>query len=449
MMKRKGLFGGMLSGWVLACAVPLLAAGEEPPILNQRERAALQNRWLEERFETILPAVMRREKIDMWIVICREHAEDPVYWSLVPQPSMFAWRLTMLVFFDRGGSADLERLSVNRWGGGDLHKDFPLFYKPAWEPESLDPWGRLARIVRERNPRRIAINESDTFAFADGLSAANKARLVRALGPELAARLVSAERLAVGWLEARSPGELSFYPRIIALNRRIVREAFSSEAIEPGLTTIDDLEWRVRERMDDLKVGTWFPPMFYILRSGPDGRGDWDGRVVKRGDLLRCDIGVSYLGLTSDIQEVAYVLRDGETEAPRGLRDALALGNRLQDILFGEFREDRTGNEILAVALAKARAAGLVPRIYSHPIGYHGHAAGTRIGLPDMQDGVPGLGDYPLFPDTCFAIELGVAAVIPDWDGRTIQMALEEDAVFTAGRVAWLDGRQTEIILVR
>lgn len=428
-------------------SAPFLMRGEEPQILSQKERAALYNGWLKVRFEKVLPAVMRREKIDMWIVVCREHNEDPVYWSLVPQPSMFAWRLTMFVYFDRG-AAGLERLSVNRWGGGDLHKEFADFYRPAWEPETIDPWERLARIVRERNPKRIAVDESETFAFADGLSAENKAKLVKALGPELAARLVSAERLAVGWLETRTAGELDFYPRIVALNHRIVREAFSDRVIKPGMTTIDDLEWWVRERLDELKVATWFPPMFYIVRPGPGDPNDKNGRVIRRGDMLRCDIGVSYLGLNSDIQEVAYILKEGETEAPKGLRDALALGNRLQDILIGEFRENRTGNEILASALRKAKGEGLVPRIYSHPLGYHGHAAGTRIGLPDMQDGVPGMGDYPLYPDTCFAIELGVRVPIPEWDGREIQLALEEDAAFRAGGVAWLDGRQTEIILI-
>jgi Xaa-Pro aminopeptidase len=431
--------------WGLAGA----AGAYDGPIMGRGERAALQNAWLKERFDTILPAVMRREAVDMWVVVCREHAEDPVYWSLVPQPSMFAWRLTMLVFFDRGGDAGVERLSVNRWGGGDLHKEFPQFYAPAWDPESLAPWERLARIVRERNPKRIAVNASDTFAFADGLSATLKERLAKALGPELASRLVSSERLAVGWLEARSAGELAFYPRLVALTHAIVREMFSSASIAPGRTTIDDLEWRVLDRLDELDLGTWFPPMFYILRNGPDGAGGPDGRVIRPGDLLRCDIGVSYLGLNSDVQEAAYVLRPGESEAPRGLSDALVLGNRLQDILFDELREGRTGNQILAAALAKARGAGLVPRIYSHPIGFHGHGAGTRIGLPDMQDGVPGMGDYPLYPDTCHAIELGVSAKIPEWGGREIFMALEEDAVFTAGGVVWLDGRQTEIILVR
>lgn len=426
----------------LAAAFP---GGEDTAVLNQRERAALHNRWLKARFENLLPALMRREKIDLWVVICREHNEDPLYWSLVPQPSMFAWRLTMFIYALRAGGVDC--LSINRYGGGDLHKEFADIYRPAWEPEGIDPWQRLARTIKARNPQRIGINQSGTFAFADGLSAENKTRLVEALGPEYATRLVSAERLAVGWLETRTAEELEFYPRIVALNHKIVAEAFSRKVITPGLTTIDDLAWWVRERLAELKLATWFQPMFYILRRS--SAVSKDGRLILPGDLLRCDVGLTYLGLNADIQESAYVLRPGEAEAPKGLSDALALGNRLQDILAGEFRENRTGNDVLAAALRKAKAEGLVPRIYSHPLGYHGHAAGTRIGLPDMQDGVPGMGDYPLFLDTVFAVELSARVKIPEWDGQEISMALEEDAAFTAGGVRFLDGRQTKLFLIR
>ena len=415
-----------------------------PRILPLHDRDVLFNGWLRTRFDTILPEAMRREGIDMWVVICREHNEDPVYTTLVPHPSMFAWRLTMLVFFDRG-AAGVERLIVNRYGGGDLHKDFKDFYQAAWEPEEIDSWQRLARIIEARNPKKIAINESVTWAFADGLSAANKTLLMRALKPELAGRLVSAERLVVGWLERRSQAEIDFYPQIVALNHQVVAEAFSRRVITPGVTTIDDLEWRVRERIAELKLETWFPPMFYITRQASTGPAT---RVVQRGDLLRCDIGVTYLGVNSDIQQVAYVLRDGESDAPQGLKDALATGNRLQDLLISEMKAGSTGNAVLASALHKAKAAGMASKIYSHPIGTHGHAAGPRIGLPDMQDGVPGMGEYTLFVDTCWAIELGVRVVIPEWDNQEIQMALEEDAVFGAKGTSFLDGRQTTLHLI-
>jgi Xaa-Pro aminopeptidase len=351
----------------------------------------------------------------------------------------------MFVYFDRG-AAGVEKLVVNRYGGGDLHKEFPEYYQTAFEPENLTPWERLARIVKARNPKRIAIDESATFAFADGLSAANKAQLVRALGPEYAARLVSAERLAVGWLERRSEPEIAFYPQIVAITHQIVADALSSKVIRPGVTTIDDLEAWTWERIAELKLDTWFQPMYYIVRRASAGA---PSRVIQRGDLVRCDVGITYVGLTSDMQQVAYVLREGETDAPQGLKDALAAGNRLQDILMREFKAGAKGNDVLAATLKAATEAGILPRIYAHPIGYHGHAAGSRIGLPDMQDGVPGMGDYELYPDTCWAIELSARMKVPEWDNQEVNMALEEDAVFRADGVHFLDGRQTKLHLVR
>jgi Xaa-Pro aminopeptidase len=437
---------------MLAAAVAGAAPGHHPAaepqdlVLPLREQAAIQGRWLASRFATVLPEVMRRERVDMWVVICREHNEDPVYTTLVPPPSFFAWRLTMLVFFDRG-PAGIERLIVNPYGSGDLHKAFADHYTPAFEPAARTPWERLAAIIEARNPRVIAVNESETFAFADGLSATHKALLMKALGPDLRRRVVPGGRVAVGWLERRSAEELAFYPRIVALNHAIVAEAFSRRVITPGVTTIDDLAWWVRERIAELKLETWFQPMFYITR--PASSPAQNARVVEVGDMLRCDIGIRYMGLTADIQQVAYVPREGEADAPQGLRDALAAGNRLQDILAAELRPGLPGNQVLAAALKKARAEGLAPRIYSHPIGHHGHGAGSRIGLPDMQDGVPGMGDYPVYEDVCWAIELSVRARVPEWGGQEITMALEEDAVVTASGARFLDGRQTRFHLVR
>ena len=424
----------------------VLGAPSAAPLPGLRDRAALYNGWLNARFETILPEVMRREKIDMWIVVCREHAEDPVYPTLVPLPNMFAWRLTMLVFFDRGPSAGVERISVNPYGSGDFNREIGLFYGPGWTDPAEDPWARLARIVRARDPKRIAIDESETFPFADGLTATLKDKLVDAIGPAYASRLVSAGRLAVGWLEKRTREEVSFFGKMAALNRGVAAEALSEKVIKPGVTTLDDLSWWTRERFAGLGVEAWFQPTFYILRrlgQGPTGEA---GRVILPGDVVRCDIGFFCLGMTTDVQEVAYILRAGETDAPQGLREALRLGNRLQDVLIGEFVEGRTGNAVLGAALAKARAAGLKPRIYSHPLNYYGHGAGTRIG---PGEGAPGMGDYPLYADTCWAVELGVDAGVPEWGGQAIFLALEQSAVFTAEGVVFPAGRQTEFHLVK
>ena len=429
---------------VLICSTFSSPAGpanppDLPAVLGLKERAETVDRWLRRRLDTILPELMRRENIDMWLVLCTEYDEDPVYLTLVPAESYSARRTTMLVFFDRG-AAGLEKLNVGRYGIADL-------YPASWDPKKIDQWDRLAQIVRERNPRRIAIDESETFAFADGLSASHKARLVRALGPELSSRLVSAERLAVGWLERRTAEEIETYDHIVAVAHAIIAEAFSRNVITPGATTAADVEWWMRERTSRLGLENWFYPSVEIQR--PSEERDPGSGVILRGDLLHCDFGIRYLGLCTDTQQLAYVLRPGEEDAPAGLKAALAGGNRLQDILLGEFVEGRTGNQILAAALAKAKAEGLKASIYAHPLGNHGHAAGPTIGLWDMQEGVPGIGDYPLYADTAYSIELNIRAPAGDGNVREVLIALEQDAVFLKEGPRYLDRRQTSFLLVR
>jgi Xaa-Pro aminopeptidase len=432
---------GVLIGILLWTALaPALKAGEIPAILGLKDQAAVYDRWLDTRLEKLLPELMRREKLDMWLVICEEYNEDPVYLSLVPFTSLSARRLTMLVMFDRGGEKGVERFSVNRYGIGRL---FPTL----WKADEEDQWQALARAVKERDPKRIGIDESDIFAFGDGLSASKKARLVQALGPEFAKRLVSAERLAVGWLERRLPEEIEVYHHICAVAHAIIREAFSSTVITPGITATADVEWWIWEKFRALGQTTWFHPGISLQR--PKSSPFKDSPVIHPGDLLHCDIGIDYLRLNTDTQQLAYVLRPGEADAPPGLKAALAQGNRLQDILLEEMKEGRTGNQILAAALKRARDEGLRPSIYTHPLGVHGHAAGPTIGLWDRQGGVPGPGDYPLFADTVFSIELNVLAAVAEWDDQDVQIALEQDAAVTRSGKVFLDKRQTELILVK
>jgi len=424
---------------IMAGAAFSASAQTGPAVLGLKERAATYDRWLRLRLETVLPEVMRREKIDMWLVICAEYEEDPVYLTLVPYISHSARRTTMLVFFDKGKDG-VEKLTVGRYGIGD-------FYKASWEPEKIDQWSRLAQVVKERNPKRIGINESEVFAFGDGLSATHKTKLVQTLGPEYAKRLVSAERLAVGWLERRTAEEMEVYDHIAGIAHAIIAEAFSREVITPGVTTTSDVVWWMRERVAQLKLETWFQPSVEIQR--PKTSPIKDLNVIHRGDLLHCDVGIRYLGLCTDTQQHAYLLKPGEEDAPVGLKSALAQGNRLQDILLGEYKEGRSGNEILSAALQKAKAEGLKPSIYTHPLGFHGHAAGPTIGLWDMQGGVPGAGDYPLFAETVYSIELNIKAGVSEWDGQEIQIALEQDAVFHKNGPRFLDRRQTGLHLIR
>jgi Xaa-Pro aminopeptidase len=279
------------------------------------------------------------------------------------------------------------------------------------------------------------------------LSASLKKKLVASLPPEYVSRLQSAERLAIRWLERRSAEELEVYPQVVAIAHGIIAEAFSPNVVTPGVTTSEDVVWWMRERTRELGMTNWFQTSVSIQR--PTNSPYKDSNVIHRGDLLHCDFGIVYLKLCTDTQQNAYVLQDGETAAPKGLRDALVQGNRLQDILLAEMRTGRSGNDILLAALTRARADGLKPSIYTHPLGVHGHAAGPIIGLWDQQGGVPGLGDFPLFEDTVHSIELNVRANVPEWNNQEVQMALEQDAAFTKAGARFLDRRQTELILIK
>jgi Xaa-Pro aminopeptidase len=437
-MPRRLAFGlAFLLAVCLGTSSPGAAPSGHPLILGLREQAAAYDAWLKLRLERVLPQLMREEGFDMWLVICRENNEDPVFASLVPFTSLYASRTSMLVFFDRG-EPGVERLTVSRSGIGGL-------YRSAWEPEKIDQWARLAEIVRERNPKRIGVDKSDTFNYGDGLSATLDARLMEALPSELRSRVGSAERLAVRYLERRLPEELEVYPQIAAIAHGIIADAFSRAVIQPGITTTDDVVWWMRERSRSLGVTNWFHPTVDIQRPKDSPFTD---RVIHRGDLLHCDFGITYLRLCTDTQQMAYVARDGEGDAPKGLKEAFLQGNRLQDILVAEMRTGRTGNEILGAALRRARDEGLRPSIYTHPLGVHGHAAGPIIGLWDRQEGVPGLGDFPLHEDTVHSIELNVTAAVPEWGGD-VRIALEQDAAFTRSGARFLDGRQTALIVLR
>ena len=394
---------------------------------------------------------MDRAGIDLWIVLGREYNEDPVLATLLPATWLSARRRTILVLHrsDDGVTA----AAVSRYPVGQ--------FLPAWSPEEGGrlpaedtQWAEVRRIVEQAAPRRIGIDVSPDFALADGLSHTEHRLLTEALGP-WADRLVSAEELAVGWLETRLPEEIAVLDRLNHRAREVVEEAFSPAVLTAGVSTATDLAWWIRQRLTDLGVDPWFHPVVDVQRAGVAPlRGEallpavpYDV-PVEPGDLVHCDVGLSSLGLRTDSQRNGYVLRGGETEAPAGLRRALAVGNRLQDLTTAQLVPGRTGNEVLAAARCAAAAEGIDGVIYSHPIGVHGHGAGPAIGRWDDQDDVPGAGDRVLHPDTVYALELCVRVPVPEWDGQPVRLGLEQGIALTDAGVDYLDGRQTELILI-
>ena len=415
-------------------------------VLPAHERVEPENRILGDRLEHLLPALMTEAGLDMWVVINREYAEDPVYFTLVPQPSYAARRTTMLVF-SRAADGTVERLAVNRYPLGEP-------YRSAWSGGDLDAqWKALGALIVSRNPNRVGVDVSRTWPVADGLTHALRERLVEVLPPDYANRLVSAEKLVVLWIETRTPTEQSLYPHIDGIARGVIAEAFSGRVITPGVTTTDEVAWYIRERFESLGLRLWFMPTVDRQRSGePCGTGGAhcgaEGRI-EAGDVLHTDVGFCYLKLCTDTQEMGYVLKADETDVPPGLKAALATGNRWQDILTGSFREGRTGNEILAATIQGCTAAKLTCSTYSHPLGFFGHSMGPTIGMWDNQGPTPGTGDWPLHRDTVYAIEGNVTVNLPEWGGQRMQIMLEQGALFDGQGVQYLAGRQTSWHLIR
>lgn len=413
---------------------------ETPDILSLRERAKLHDRWLAERLDTVVPELMRENGIDMWVLVAREYMEDPVVATMLNATSLRARRRTILVFHDPGNGEPVERLTVSRYDLGE-------YFKSAWVPENGDDqWERLAEIVAERNPETIAVNVSSVSAFADGLTSSQYTDFFNALDPDYQNRVVSGFDLAIGWLETRIPTEMEYYDDIVRTAHSIIGEAFSSKVITPGETTTNDVVWWTRQKISDLGLDAWFHNSVHIFREGEDNELMGDA-IIQQGDLLWIDFGIVYMGLNTDTQHLAYVLKDGETDAPEGLKAGLRASNDVQDALTSSFRTGLTGNQILANARAKAIAAGLEPSIYSHPIGYHGHGAGAAIGFWDDQ-GPSEKGEYRLRPNTAWSIELSAKKAVPEWGGQEITFRTEEDAFFDGETVRYIDGRQTRLHLI-
>ncbi|WP_310475284.1 M24 family metallopeptidase [Sandarakinorhabdus sp.] len=423
---------------------------QRPAVPSLRDRVAAQDRLVRARLDTVVPKIMREVGVDMWVLVASEYNEDPVVKTMLPATWASARRRMVLIFFDRsangGPQMGVERLAVARYPVGDL---FPA----AWDPEAQpEQWGRVAQLIAERNPKRIAINISPDFALANGLSAGEHRQLLTALGPA-ASKLESHERLALGVLETRTPEDMDVYNGIMRVAHALIPEGLSEKVITPGVTTTQDVVWWYRERLADLRQDAWCQPSVTVQRANAPGIVPGrqtlpENPVIMPGDLLHVDFCAGMLGLKTDTQQLAYVLRPGETDAPAGLKAGMAAANKVQDALIASFKTGATGNEVLMAARQKAIAAGTNPIIYTHSIGTHGHGAGPWIGNWEHQNPIPGRGDYRIYPDTAWSIELAAVAKVPEWSNAEVRFPLEVDGFWNGSSFRWIDGRQTQLMLI-
>jgi Xaa-Pro aminopeptidase len=457
----------------VAIGVALLNAGLSPRLAQQsarpfgtlREQAAMQQEWLRKRLDTFLPSLMRQHGIEMWIVPMREYNEDPVFAAITAPETFAARRRTIYLFYDKCArsaapvsAACVERVALGGSSQGGVFDARRSVKKAAGDvgrgPQAElwgdEQWQALKTEIEARDPRVIGINRSTVFAFSDGLSSGEIQGMTAALGDKWTARMRNAEALPLELLAARLPEEEAFYRRMQELVWSMTQEMFSSKTVTPGVTRTSDLVWWWRQRVSDLGLGTWFQPGISVQRQGATAEQIGADPVIMPGDLLHCDVGITVARLNTDTQHNAYVLRPGETDAPAGLRQALANANALQDIVMTEIRPGRTGNEILAASLTRMRAQRINGTVYSHPIGLHGHGAGPTIGLWDYQDGVPGRGDAKVIPSMWWSIELQATTPVAEWKNQAVRMAQEEDAIIGAdGRIRWALRRQDRLFLIR
>ena len=447
-----------------AAAQPAAPQGAKP-FGTLREQAVLQQQWLQKRLDTFLPGLMRKHGIDMWVVPMREYVEDPVFVAITSPETFAARRRTIYVFFDRCAAsgapvtaACVERIALGGTSQGgvfEARRSTKAAAGDVGRGQQAELWGdeqwqALEAVIAERSPRVIGINRSTVFAFSDGLSSGELQGMTAALGERWTSRFRNAEALPLELIASRLPEEEAFFRRMQEVVWSLTEEMFSSRTIQPGKTRTGDLVWWWRERVNEMGLDTWFQPSVSVQRQGKSAADLGADPVIERGDVLHCDVGITVARLNTDTQHNAYVLKEGETDAPAGLRAALANANALQDIVMSELRPGRSGNEILAASLARMRERKINGTVYSHPIGLHGHGAGPLIGLWDYQEGVPGRGDATVIPSMWYSIELQATTPVPEWGGQAVRMAQEEDAIIGAdGKVQWALRRQDKLFLVK
>ncbi|MBE0673734.1 MAG: M24 family metallopeptidase [Bacteroidales bacterium] len=440
---------------ILAAGIMLTAAAQTRDIdkatLTQRQQTELFNKNLEWKLDNVLPPIMKRENIDMWIIINFEYAEDPVYQTLNTWPGDGARRLSILVFHDAPDG--FKKLSAT-WHGasasGYMYES--IFSDRASGAEAQ--FTAVAEYIKKADPKSIGINYDpsvlDDFSHANGLSHLHYERLYNALDKKYRDRLVSAKKVVMGWFETRTPWEVDFFRHMCGIGHDLIKEFFSNAVITPGVTTSADVQWWITERIKEKKLDYWFFPSIDIRRSDADrekyGASD---NIIRPGDMLHCDVGITYMGMTTDMQHNAYVLRPGETDAPAGLKALFEKHKRFQDISLEEMKEGRTGNEILKAVLDRGKAEGLNPVMYSHPVNYFGHGSGMTIGRTEQQVFLPGSGEHKLYNNTTYALEFSVAADIPEWGNQRVSLGSEENIIFTGGKARFVDGRQEKMYLIK
>ena len=433
----------LLSGWS-SYAQP---QRELPKLLSVREQQMLRESWLKKRLDTMLLPMMRQQKIDMWIVVNEEFHPDPVTEYIAP-PLPYVGRRDFFIFADRGGDK-LDRIALVRYEEEHLKSFFEVV-----SPPGRDIGSRLLNIVKERNPKAIALNMGGTRGATNGLTHDSYKFLADTLGADYSSRFVSAAPLIVEYMDTRIPEELETYRTAVALTDVLTQRAFSNEVITPGKTTVGDVRFWFLQQLNNFGLGTWFQADMRIQRQNQEtGKTQQflevaeESAVIQRGDVIHIDCGLNYMGLSTDWQKMGYVLKAGEKDAPEGLKKALTNTNKLQDALFTHIKPGAKGFEVYDATMADMKNAGIEAMIYSHSVGNQGHALGASVDFRRPTNGAPS--EPPFREGSYTSIELNTSTPVAEWGGQKVTIMMEDDAYLTKDGMKWFRPRQTAFYLIR
>ncbi|MDA1306866.1 MAG: M24 family metallopeptidase [Acidobacteria bacterium] len=416
-----------------------------------RENTELEWMLKADKMRQHLIPTMRTHGVTLWVIMSRENAVDPAI-ELFGGSGITGWygHRNAYLFYDRGGDAAtaVETTVLGTHLSGHLRRFYDTvqnYGEPGLKP-------LLQQYVAERNPARIAINQSPTISMADGLTAELKEYLVDAIGPVFAARMVSSEPLLVDYVSVHTPEEDVVQERAAKATYEILRRAFSNEVITPGTTTLMDVHYWITAERKRHNFEFNFNASLGIQRFVDDAvvsLDDADDPIIERGDVLHVDFGIRLAGLVTDQQKMAYVLRDGETEAPAGLLKAFADSQRGAELHAAELVPGRTGIDIKTRSEAAAQAEGIDLLVYSHVQGYWVHDAGTWtvFDWPERYGAHP---RTPLHPGVWFSLEFRTRTAVPEWNNQLVAMQREEDMIIPAsGPARYTAGPQTELWIIK
>lgn len=382
-----------------------------------------QNRIIDicvkERLDLIVPQVLKEADADMWLVASKEYHEDLVHNAITPASYLTARRITMLAFIRTDNEVLRFSLSLP---DEDLNKMYPQYWNFGKEEQMV----ALNRLLEEYDPKKIAVNISEDFTYADGLSYGLYQTLLKEVKAPYVDRFIVDPMIPIKIMEIRTPTELSLYDEVMGVAFSVIEDTFSLKTIIPGVTTTEDLEYHMMESVRALGLEYWFSPTIDLQRE--NGEHDRMGGVIQKGDLLHCDFGIKYLNMCTDTQRLAYVAKDEDTDVPQWMKDGFKVNDRFQDIVCECLVDGKTGNEVLLESLAKAKEEGIVACLYSHPCNIYGHGPGPTIGLWNNQNAIPLRGDIKVSYDTVYALELNTKF---DYNGRTYTFFSEETIAYT------------------